>query len=256
MQEIVLYNVTMHDYQSNEPSQQSQIHHNLRSSNGDKGELLSPAQIVAFSICLTAAERAFQTFVSLQIEAIQNLPMFYFIRVVHATIGLINMYFIAVAPQSKVCKVTNKDDIKVEYYLDCLLNQFRVAAQDDKSRRASKFFKTLETLKIWYFHEEAKIAMNPNDTDTSVDCENQLPCPSWTDRPPTEAELQLESQPSSYHSLTSGDLTEEMAPETVTGSTLQQEMGSTLADAEFQISMIYFWTLWMEHQITSLTGCD
>jgi hypothetical protein len=220
MQEISLYNVTMRDYQSNEPSQQSQIHHNLRSSNGDKGELLSPAQIVAFSICLTSTERVLQTFVSLQIEAIQNLPMFYFVRVVHATIGLINMYFIAVVPQSKVCKVTNRDDIKVEYYLDCLLNQFRVAARDDKSRRASKFFYDPGNTEDLVFHEEAKIAMNPNDTDTGVGCENQLPCPSWTDRPPTEAELQLESQPSSYYSLTSGDLTEEMAPETVMGSTL------------------------------------
>jgi len=86
---------------------------------------------------------------------------------------------------------------------------------------------------LGFFHEEAKIAMNSNDTETGVDSENQLPSPSWTDRPPTEAELQLESQPSSYHSLTSGDLTEDMSPETVMGSMLQQEMGSALADTKF-----------------------
>jgi len=44
------------------------------------------------------------------------------------------MYFSAASPNSELGKVIDKDNMKVEQYLDGLLDKFRAAAEDDRCR--------------------------------------------------------------------------------------------------------------------------
>ncbi|RYP07003.1 hypothetical protein DL764_002826 [Monosporascus ibericus] len=122
-------------------------------SNEDKqrlGDSLTAAHIAALSTCLTAIDGIFETFLAMDVRSIRCLPVFNFARVAYATIVLMKMYFSASSPDSELGKVINKDDMKVEEYLEKLLDKFRAVAERDKSRPAAKFQVVLTMLRGWF----------------------------------------------------------------------------------------------------------
>jgi hypothetical protein len=132
-----------------------------RPFNGENGEALSDpvpglnesltaAHIGALSSCLTAIDGIFDTFLSMDIYSIRCLPVFNFVRVAYAVVVLIKLYFSASTPNSELGKVINKDNMKVEEYLEKLLDKFRLVAADDKSSPASKFLFVLVMLRSWF----------------------------------------------------------------------------------------------------------
>jgi hypothetical protein len=76
------------------------------------------------------------------------------------------MFFAAATPNSELGKVIDKDNMKVEYYLDGLLEIFKATAADGKSRPASKFLMVLIMLKTW-FHRKREPKQPPENSGTS-----------------------------------------------------------------------------------------
>ncbi len=113
-------------------------------------ESLTAAHIGALSSCLTAIDGIFETFLAMDIRSIRCLPVFNFVRVAYAVVVLIKMYFSASSPDSELGKVINKDNMKVDEYLDKLLEKFRAVAEGDKSRPAAKFQIVLAMLRGWF----------------------------------------------------------------------------------------------------------
>ncbi|KAF9879713.1 hypothetical protein CkaCkLH20_02524 [Colletotrichum karsti] len=114
---------------------------------------LTTSHINALSACLSAIDGIFEAFLSMEVPRIRCLPVFNFVRVAYAVVVLIKMYFSATAPGSELGKVIDKDNMKVEYYLDALLERFRAAASDDRSRPAAKFLVVLVMLRSWFLKQ-------------------------------------------------------------------------------------------------------
>ena len=108
------------------------------------------AHINALSACLTAIDGIFDVFLSLDVHTIRCLPVFNFVRVAYAVVVLIKLYFTASSPKSELGKVINKGQMKVEEHLDNLLDKFRAAAADDRSRPAAKFLVVLVMIRSWF----------------------------------------------------------------------------------------------------------
>ncbi|GKT83690.1 fungal specific transcription [Colletotrichum tofieldiae] len=108
---------------------------------------LTTSHINALSACLSAIDGIFDAFLAMEVPSIRCLPIFNFVRVAYAVVVLIKMYFSATAPGSELGKVIDKDNMKVECYLDALLEKFRAAASDDRSRPAAKFLVVLVMLR-------------------------------------------------------------------------------------------------------------
>ncbi|TVY73392.1 Transcriptional regulator WAR1 [Lachnellula suecica] len=125
----------------------------LRGVGDREPEALTSTHISALSSCLTSIDGIFETFFQFDIETIRCLPIFNFIRVAYAVVVLIKMYFAAAQPNSELGKVINKDNMKVEQYLDNLVATFKAAAADEKSRPSAKFLMVLIMLKTW-FHRQ------------------------------------------------------------------------------------------------------
>lgn len=119
-------------------------------------ESLTPAHINALSSCLTAIDGIFETFLSMDVSSIRCLPVFNFVRVAYAVVVLIKMYFSASTPNSELGKVINKDHMKVDEYLDRMLDKFREVAAGDRSRPAGKFLIVLVMLRSW-FQKQGKV---------------------------------------------------------------------------------------------------
>ncbi|OHE98996.1 hypothetical protein CORC01_05686 [Colletotrichum orchidophilum] len=114
---------------------------------------LTTSHINALSACLSAIDGIFEAFLAMEVPSIRCLPVFNFVRVAYAVVVLIKMYFSATAPGSELGKVIDKDNMKVEYYLDALLEKFRAAASDDRSRPAAKFLIVLVMLRSWFLKQ-------------------------------------------------------------------------------------------------------
>lgn len=116
-------------------------------------ETLSAAHISALSACLTAINGMLTTFLSMDVFDVRCLPVFNFVRVSYALVILIKLYFSASSPDSELGKVINKEDMRVEYFLDALLDKFRATAAEDRSRPAAKFLVVLVMLRSWFYKQ-------------------------------------------------------------------------------------------------------
>lgn len=124
----------------------------LRSVGQDQ-ESLSTAHISALSSCLASIDGIFDCFLTLNVDTVRCLPVGHFVRVAYAVVVLIKMYFAAAAPNSELGKVINKDDMKVDHYLDRLIDIFKASAAEEKSRPSAKFLMVLIMLKTWFIRQ-------------------------------------------------------------------------------------------------------
>lgn len=118
-------------------------------------EPLSAAHIGALSACLTAVDGIIETFLGLSVTSTRCLPVFNFVRVAYAVVILLKMYFSASSANSELGRVIKPDHMRVDYYLNALLEKFRTTAADDKCRPAAKFLVVLAMLRSWFYKQGA-----------------------------------------------------------------------------------------------------
>jgi RalA-binding protein 1 len=118
-------------------------------------DALSAEHINALSACLTGVDGILTNFLSLEVADIRCLPVFNFARVAYSVVILLKMYFSASNSKNELGQVISKEKMRVDYYLEALLQKFRATAADDKSRVAAKFLVVLAMLRSW-FTKQAK----------------------------------------------------------------------------------------------------
>lgn len=123
-------------------------------SVGQEQESLSSAHISALSSCLASIDGIFDCFLTFDVDTVRCLPVGHFVRVAYAVVVLIKMHFAAAAPNSELGKVINKDDMKVDYYLNRLVDIFKASAAEEKSRPAAKFLMVLIMLRTWFLRQK------------------------------------------------------------------------------------------------------
>ncbi|KFZ11900.1 hypothetical protein V501_04476 [Pseudogymnoascus sp. VKM F-4519 (FW-2642)] len=135
---------------------------------------LTPTHIAALSTCLTSIDGVFEAFMSLDVDTIRALPVMHFVRIAYAVVVLIKMHFAAATPGSELGKVIDKNNMKVEQYLDGLLDKFKATAADNKSRPGSKFLMVLIMLKTW-FHRQTNGKANNMPTEAGGQGKTNIP---------------------------------------------------------------------------------
>lgn len=181
---------------------------------------LTLPHINALSACLAAIEGIFDVFLSLDVHTIRCLPVFNFVRVAYAVVVLMKLYFAASLPKSELGKVINKDNMKVEQYLESLVDKFRAAAIEDRSRPAAKFLFVLVTIRSWFQKQKQNQSQNggSNPCATAAAATTETPPPSYTTRhdgrdkgTPTPAPPQLQQPDFSAAASTPLQLLSEVA---------------------------------------------
>ncbi|KAL7805597.1 hypothetical protein V8C26DRAFT_417694 [Trichoderma gracile] len=165
-------------------------------------EPLSAAHINALSACLTAIDGIFNTFLSMDVTSIRCLPVFNFMRVAYGVVILIKMYFSASSPGSEMGKVIHKDNMRVEYYLEALLDKFRATAADNKCRPAAKFLVVLAMLRSWFFKQgkgEGVGSATPEDGGASSCSSSQQQRPYAPQGTPQQPQQQQQLQQQLQH---------------------------------------------------------
>jgi hypothetical protein len=180
---------------------------------------ISPAQIGALTSCLTSIHNIFDTFLSLDVGYVRSLPTIHLVRTTYSAVALIKLYSSITVPGSKLEKVFNPDDLKVEYYLDSILNFLGRCAEDEKSKPAAKFLQILGMLKTWYQkRKEGKAGKEPTSYGGG---QGGLPPLSCSDGSASQWSLQTRDTPSD----TGSKLVSGLVPKSLPGRrfTLTQE---------------------------------
>lgn len=141
-------------------------------------ELLNSAHVSGLTICLSAIQSIIGIFLTYDTETVRVQPIFQFVRVAYAVVCLTKLYFTVTSANSDLAKVISREDLKVEHNLDGLLETFRMAAEGDKCRPASKFLMILVMLKTWFQKQKgggSKDASSGRMTNHVGHCEESCP---------------------------------------------------------------------------------
>lgn len=111
---------------------------------------ITPAHIEALSTCIHSAHAAFEAFLTMDIKMIRALPTLFFVRNSYAAVALIKLYSAVSAKGSKFASIFKTKDLRVEYYLDRLIEVLARACEDGMSRVANKFSLIFNMLKSWH----------------------------------------------------------------------------------------------------------
>jgi hypothetical protein len=111
---------------------------------------VTPAHVEALTTCINSAHSAFEAFLSMDLTALHALPTLFFVRNSYAAVALIKMYSAVSAKGSKFNAIFNAKDLKVEYYLDRMIEALSKTCDSGVSRVAQKFTLIFNMLKSWH----------------------------------------------------------------------------------------------------------
>jgi hypothetical protein len=111
---------------------------------------VTPAHIEALTTCIRSAHDTFDAFLSMDIRMMRALPTLFFVRNSYAAVALIKMYSAVSAKGSKFGSIFTTQDLKVEYYLNRMIDALSRASEGGMSRVAHKFSLIFNMLKSWH----------------------------------------------------------------------------------------------------------
>lgn len=121
----------------------------VEEENEEEPDYITPAHIDSLTICLHSIHRAFDAFIAMPISTLRSLPTLYFVRNSYAAVALIKIYTAVSAKGSKFGSVFKPSDLKVDYYLDTMIDVMKRTAEGGQARMALKFTFILGMLKSW-----------------------------------------------------------------------------------------------------------
>ncbi|KAK5950859.1 hypothetical protein OHC33_008242 [Knufia fluminis] len=113
-------------------------------------ESVTPVHIDSLTKCLRSTHEAFEAFLSMDINSLRSLPTHFFVRNSYAAVALIKLYTAIAAKESKFGAIFQPHELRVEHYLDGLINALTKVAEGGMSRVAYKFSLIFQMLRGWH----------------------------------------------------------------------------------------------------------
>lgn len=131
-------------------------------------DYITPAHIDSLTICLDSIHRAIDAFIEMPIATIRFLPTVFFVRNSYAAAALIKMYTAVSATGSKLGSVFKPKDLKVEHYLDAMIDRMKRAAEGGQCAVAMRFTLIITMLRSWQAKRAAGFLTGKDKTILSI----------------------------------------------------------------------------------------
>lgn len=128
-------------------------------------DALTQNQIAAIEACLKAAHGILDTMINFTPDEVLALPLLlYFVRCIYALVILLKMHVAISTPASELGKLLQNADLKIEYYLDALVDHFgRIFALPYP--KPEKALRIMQLFKEWYRKHKDSVT-NPAQSAT------------------------------------------------------------------------------------------
>ncbi len=130
----------------------------------EQPDYITPAHIDSLTVCLSSIHKACEAFIGMRVSALRSLPTLTFVRTSYAAVALVKMSSSVSAKGSRFGSVFKSEDLKVEYYLDAMVEKMKSAAEGGQSRIAIKFSFVLTMMKNWH---ASRVSVNSTSKDKS-----------------------------------------------------------------------------------------
>ncbi|OJJ34447.1 hypothetical protein ASPWEDRAFT_582839 [Aspergillus wentii DTO 134E9] len=110
----------------------------------------SAAHMNALSICLTSIHHCLDMVSSVDTRTFLSFPTSNLARTSYAMVALIKLYSLVSTPETRIGQVIDPASLKVEWYMDKVLERYRVAGSHPGGRTAAKFSVVLNLLRSWF----------------------------------------------------------------------------------------------------------
>ena len=155
--ELYLHEIALHLNHNVEDFRMPFTEESLRTVNSTS-DTLTQNQMAALEACLRAAHGILDTMLSFDIQFVKTLPtLIYFVRCVYAIVILIKMHVAVSTPNSELGKIMKPADLKVDFYIDSIMNLFGHVARDSSISRP-KVLRILNVLRDWYLKHQEGVA--------------------------------------------------------------------------------------------------
>ncbi|KAM0091580.1 hypothetical protein ACP6JD_005084 [Aspergillus fumigatus] len=115
-----------------------------------KEDYTNAAYMHALSVCLTSIHQVLDTTCSVDIKDLISLPTVCLARVSFAAVSLIKLYSVVSFPGSQIGQVIDPSSLKVEYYLNKVIDHYAAAGELPGGRTPGKFSVVLAMLRSWF----------------------------------------------------------------------------------------------------------
>ena len=174
---LYLHEIALHFNHNIEDFRLPFTEESLKSVNNTQ-DTLTQNQMAALEACLRAAHGILDTMLSYDKDTIKSLPMLiFFVRCVYAIVILIKMHVAVCTPNSELGKMMKPEDLKVDYYIDSLLELFsHVSNHGDDFRPHPKILRILTVMKDWFGKHKENVGLakpNVNGNGLSKEAERK-----------------------------------------------------------------------------------
>ncbi|KAJ5109649.1 Transcription factor [Penicillium argentinense] len=106
--------------------------------------------IDALTTSISSIHQAFDIIMNVDPERLTCLPTVTLARTSYPFVSLVKIYSLLTAPDTRIGQVIDMQSLKLEYYLDRVIEHYRKAASLDGGRAAAKFGNILTMLRNWF----------------------------------------------------------------------------------------------------------
>lgn len=170
---LYLHEIALHFNHNIEDFRLPFTEESLKSVN-NTSDTLTQNQMAALEACLRAAHGILDTMLSFSIEVVKTLPMLiYFVRCTYAIVILIKMHVAVSTPNSELGKMMKPEDLRVEYYVDSLINLFSYVAKEEEFRPHPKVLRILSVLRDWFEKHKENVAAQQRGEQPSAQMQDK-----------------------------------------------------------------------------------
>ncbi|KAK5130254.1 hypothetical protein LTR08_002255 [Meristemomyces frigidus] len=149
---LYLHEIALHFNHNVEDFRLPFTEESLKSVN-NTSDTLTQNQMAALEACLKAAHGILDTILSYEMQVVKGLPMLlFFVRCVYAIVILIKMHVAVCTPGSELGKMMQAEDLRVEQYMERLIELFTYVTQSGGSGGLAhaKIVRILTLLREWF----------------------------------------------------------------------------------------------------------
>ncbi|KAJ5981810.1 hypothetical protein N7522_013438 [Penicillium canescens] len=108
------------------------------------------AVIDALTSIIRSIHQSLDIITSMEIDRLLSLPTSSIARTSYPVVGLIKIYSLYMSPDSRIGRILDVQSLKLDYYLDKVIAQYRAGAARDGGRVLAKFGNILVLLRNWF----------------------------------------------------------------------------------------------------------
>jgi hypothetical protein len=111
---------------------------------------LTAAYVNTVMSCINSSHALLDEFLSSDIQSLRVVPIVHFVRASYAIVVIVKLFISASVPFSELGKILDRQILKVDYYIQALLDKLVEAAGPAKLRVPTKWLTITQQISDWY----------------------------------------------------------------------------------------------------------